>query len=723
MSAPGAAADLGGIDPVTFEVIRHRLWSINDDQATTAGRLSGSPVVYEAFDFNAALLTPDGRNLFSGTYIVSHASTLDFFVQRVIEEWPAEEIRPGDMFFTNDPWWGALHANDGVLACPFFYDGEIVAWGAIVMHDQDVGSPVPGSFVVGAADRFGEAPLVPGVKLVERYEPRADIARMFFRNHRTPELNALNLRARVAALKMTQGRLTELIERYGPEVFAAAREAIIDHVEQMVRKKLRQIPDGSWSERLYLDHDGLTPARYPIECTLRKSGDSLTVDFTGTAPQAAGAINCTRPALEGATFGVVLTCLCYDVPWCVGALRRIVEIVSDPGTVNDATGDAAVSMASIMATLSTQNAVANAFGKMLAASEALAGEAQAAWAPGHNIAVYAGIDERGETFAGPVLDALGAGGGARSYGDGIDSAGDFGAMSASIPNAETTESRYPLLVLYRRERADSCGHGRFRGGVGIEFAVKPHRNPVPVTQVAIASGVEQPAGNGIGGGCGPAVHYNLMLRGSNAGSLLGSGRVPGEFADLTADLEILQAKDRTEFDGDDVHVCGIAGGGAVGDPLRREPERVLADLADGLISAGVAERVYGVVIDGGELDLAAAESRREAIRRERLSESAPVGSPSTLSAATGDVLQAISDSLELAEIDGERSVCCSQCHRRLAAAGRDPRQGCLARDVGLEHYSPLNAFAPRGESFFREYSCPGCGGVVETQLVLAEEGR
>jgi len=189
------------LDPVTFEVIRHRLWAINDDQSRMAARLSGSFIVYEGYDFNAALVTADGRGLYCGVYILQHGATIDEFVRRVLKEWRSEEIREGDMFFTNDPWWGALHANDGILAMPIFWDGRLVAWSGIVMHDDDVGSPVPGSFVSGARDRFGEAPLFPAVKMVEGFEPRWDVERAYLRNSRTAEFNALNMRARVAALR------------------------------------------------------------------------------------------------------------------------------------------------------------------------------------------------------------------------------------------------------------------------------------------------------------------------------------------------------------------------------------------------------------------------------------------------------------------------------------------------------------------------------------------
>ena len=137
------------------------------------------------------------------------------------------------MFFSNDPWWGALHANDGILAMPIFWEGELIAWSGIVMHDDDVGSPVPGSFVSGAQDRFGEAPLFPGLRIVENFEPIQDVERAVLRNSRTASFNALNMRARVAALRTTHQRVQELIEQYGREAFLAAQEGIIDYVERV----------------------------------------------------------------------------------------------------------------------------------------------------------------------------------------------------------------------------------------------------------------------------------------------------------------------------------------------------------------------------------------------------------------------------------------------------------------------------------------------------------
>jgi N-methylhydantoinase B len=712
------------VDPVTFEVIRHRLWAINDDQAMIAARLSGSPVVYEALDFNAALMTGDGRGLYSGIYIIQHASTIDVFVRKVMEEWGTENMREGDMFFSNDPWWGALHANDGILATPIFWEGEIVSWAGIVMHDNDVGSPVPGSFVVGSEDRFGEAPIFPPIKMAENFELRSDLERAYLRNHRTPELNALNLRARLASMRITHRRIHELIEQYGIEAFRASQEQIIDYVERVVRRRLANMPDGTWSDQIYHDHDGNNAELYPMRCAITKVGDRLVVDFTGTAKQAPGAVNCARPAMEGAVLGVFLTFLCYDLPWAVDAGRRVIEIVSEEGTINNAISPAGVSMASIMATLSTQDVVANAFAKMLMSSEELRNEAQACWSPGINCPVMAGLDRHGEPFAHVFMDCCGGGGGARTFGDGVDTGGILHSMSSTIPNVETTESRSPVLQVYRRERRDSGGHGRWRGGVGIEFGILPHKNPVPIVSVTLASGVSQPEGHGLSGGTPASVKSNIVHRASNVHELFANGQIP-DSAELVrgAEVDVLQAKDHTVLADGDFLVTVVNGGGGYGDPLRRDPELVARDVRHGLVSADIARAVYGVVVDDGAADMAATDAAREEIRATRLRDGRPVvdvaGGAATVDG--GPVLHQVADTIEAVDAAGGRALRCTECHRRLGDYGADYKQATLVRELPITTTSELNATGRVDEIVLREFSCPGCGTAVAMDVQRREE--
>jgi N-methylhydantoinase B len=717
---PGEGATL---DPVTFEVIRHRLWAINDDQARMGARLSGSFIVYEGYDFNAALVTADGRGLYCGVYIFHHGATIDEFVRKILDEWPPDEIREGDMFFTNDPWWGALHANDGILAMPIFWEGRLVAWSGIVMHDDDVGSPVPGSFVAGAHERFGEAPLFPAIKMVEGFEPLRDVERAYLRNCRTPELNALNMRARVAALRTTHQRIQEICAQYGVETFLAAQEGIIDYVERVVRSRLREIPDGSWYSMHYHDHDGTTNAMYPICCRVIKKGEKLVVDLTGTAPQSPGSINCARPAMEGAVMGVILTFLCYDLPWAIAGLRNVVEIVSEEGTWNNAVSPAAVSFGSTMGTISTHDVVAQAFAKMMLSSERYREEAQANWTPGCNGSLLIAPNLAEEPSVGAVTDFFSGGGGARTFADGVDSGGIFHSMASQISNAETVESRVPVLQVYRRELADSGGPGRFRGGVSVEFATIPHKMPIsPAGLNTIGSGISLPTGRGLSGGHPGAVSRNVIHRGSNLRALFADGVVPLSGDELEAEnVEVLAAKSFTMIGEDDVLVGVLQGGGGYGDPLRREPAHVAEDVAKGLVSREIARSVYGVVIEDGVLDEQRTEAERALIRRARLDEGrAPESNSGGGTLEGGTVLHPVSDSVEAVEVGGARSLRCTVCHYRFGSYDDDHKRAAVMRQLPLTATSRHNHLTLQ-EFVLREYSCPGCATSLAVDVQRADE--
>jgi N-methylhydantoinase B len=720
--AAGATESLAGLDPVTFEVIRHRLWAINDDQGRMAARLSGSFIVFEGYDFNAALVTADGRGLYCGMYILQHGATIDEFVRRVLAEWPAEQIREGDMFFTNDPWWGALHANDGILAMPIFWDGELVAWSGIAMHDEDVGSPVPGSFVAGAADRFGEAPLFPGIKMVEGFAPRPDVLRAYLRNSRTSELNALNMRARVAALRMTYQRIQELIRDYGLAAFQAAQEGIISYVERVVRSRLREIPDGSWFGQIYHDHDGTHDEIYRMCCRVTKRADRLVVDLTGTSPQAPGPINCARPAMEGAVIGVILTFLCYDLPWAIAGLRNVVEIVSEPGTLNNASDPAAVSMASVMGTLSTQDVVAHAFAKMLLASERHRDEAQANWSPGFGGGLFIAANPAGEPWVGALTDAFAGAGGARTFTDGIDSGGIFHSMGSRMSNAETVEARVPALLLYRRELCDGGGAGRFRGGAAVEFGSIPHKLPIdPGVCVTFAAGVRVPAGRGLSGGHPGAATSNVILRGANVGELFAAGRMPASIEEITArSVEVQLPKMLTALGEGDFLLGVQASGAGYGDPLRRDPGLVARDVRDGLVSEPMALALYGVALLESEPDETATELERDRLRAARLAEAqAPADAPGA-GLEGGIPVHPVCDTVEAVELGGRRRLRCSLCHHDLGAYEANPKRAAAMRELPLAAINPHNDMCL--ETYvLREYYCPGCATSLAADVAERDE--
>lgn len=706
------------LDPVTFEVLRHRLWAINDEQGLVAARISGSPVVYEAYDFNTALLTPEGDGLFVGIYGTRLSASVYLAVRTILDRFRDNPgIADGDAFLTNDPWSGAVHMNDFLLCAPIFCEGRLVCWTGVAMHEIDVGGPVPGSFVVGSREVFGEAPLIPPVKVVERGTMRRDIEALILRNTRTAPLNALNLRARLAAIKTTRERIFELIAQYGLETFLEVQREILRYVEESVRRKLLRLPDGVWYERGIIDHDGNENRLYPLQLAMEKRRDLLTFDFRGTSAQAPGMVNCTRSGLEGGVLSALLPTLCADVPWSPGGLKNLVSIVAEPGTINCAEYPAAVSMATVSATYATGNLAASTLSKMFGCSPEFQEEVQANWCPGWNGHILSGLNSLGKPFTATLIDQAG-GGGARSWKDGVDSGGPAGSPARAISNVETAERLYPILYVYRRHRADTGGQGKYRGGVGTEQMKILHKAPGPLRSIVVTQGASQPEARGIFGGYPSSVQGNLILRRTNVAELFAQQRIPSDLGEIgRAALEVLAAKDSTHLDPGDVFISFSAGGGGYGDPLEREPHRVLNDLQRGFCTPEVTRDVYGLMWDPVHMtiDERATEQLRRELRLARLDAVRGAlktvqfeSSESPEEDVAGAPVQPIADCLLLVRRPEGPQWRCRRCRYLYGPAAEDPRRRAAWREVPISVASPLNRYSTVGDMVLREYFCPRC---------------
>jgi len=611
------------LDPITYEVVRNRLWAINDEQGQTAARKSGSQFIYEAFDFNSGLLDADGNGVFAGVYVLFHTTGLDMTVRQILEDFP--DVREGDMFITNDPWVGAVHFNDFIVVTPIFAAGEIVSWGAIVMHQQDVGGPVPGGFVVGARNVFEECPIITPMKLMDGGRYCDDVERLLLRNTRTPMLNALNLRAMVASQVTTRNRVGEVVAAYGKATYEKVVAKVQEEVATGVKDRLSTIPDGEWFEQVYLDHDGVKNELYPVQLKLTKSEGRLEFDFTGTAPQVDGMINGTLAALRGGVMTAVLLMLCYEMPWSTGGLKDIVSIESEEGSLVNCTFPTACSGGSTCAEAAVENVAGTAIGRMLSSSEEMRSESMAVWYPFFNNAILAGENQFGEPLAHVMFDNSAGGGGARSWGDGVDCGGYFESVSCVCPNVESNEKIIPVIEVYRRRRAGSYGHGRYRGGAGLETALITHDTDREIEVIVTTHGAGQPGAHGIDGGYPSSLNTNLLLKDTNVVELLeGGSAITGEQSVKAGHKLLFDAKGRNTMGSRDMLITRTEGGPGFGDPLRRDPGAVLRDVGVDLCSPGDALEVYGVVIESGAVDEAATEAMRETRRRQRLASARPV---------------------------------------------------------------------------------------------------
>jgi len=718
------------MDPVTLEVLRHRLWMINDEQGKVAIQTSGSPVVYEAKDFNCSLLTPQGDSLFVGVYTTRLSLCLHVAAKHVIAHLADDPgIGEGDAFITNDPWAGASHMNDFLIVAPIFWEGEVVAWSGIAMHEVDVGGPNPGSFTVGAREVFGEAPVVPPVRLVEGGKIRRDIEEVVLRNSRTREINALNIRARLAAIVRTRERIHEVIREYGKEVFLEAQRGIIELVRRAFTRRLRELPDGTWREEGFLDHDGNKNELYRLCVALTKEGERLVFDFTGTSPQVEGPVNCTRVGLEGGVFSAVLPALCYDMAWSPAALKSVIEIVADDGLINTARYPAAVSMATVAATFATQHVASAAIAKLLASSRdpRYRLEAQANWIPTWQGTTLAGLNHRGERITGVLLDQAG-GGGASADRDGIDTAGVPGSPSMGIGNVETYERQYPILYVYRKQGRDTGGAGRFRGGLGTEILIVPWNHQGPLDVTVLAHGASQPEARGLFGGGPSSIQVRLLLRETNLVDRFREGALPTSLPEIDCRLtEALQAKDRTMMHDRDALLVVAAGGGGYGDPLERPAERVLLDHLAGATSPETMRSLYGVVLgtDGTTLDRSGTGQHRQALRAARLREGTPADPDAAChasrQAANPRAVGQVDDCLSVVESGRELGYACARCGHGYGPLHEDPKRHALLREVPITAWSEWNRYGLVGDVKIVEFYCPGCALLIGVQVRKKED--
>ena len=232
------------IDPVTYEVIRHNLWQINEEHGATIQRLSGSPVAMYALDLNPSLLTEDAEFVYFGPYMQYMSGVTDTQVKWTLEfRSDNPGINEGDMFLANDPWVGAAHQQDVMLLCPVFWEGELFCWVTNCLHQYDIGGITPGSFCPSAESAYDEGIMLPPIKIIERGEVRRDIEAVYLRASRKPQLVALDFRAQIAGNSTARDRVLELIRRYGAATVKGVMKQIIDNSEKAYLEKMKRVPD------------------------------------------------------------------------------------------------------------------------------------------------------------------------------------------------------------------------------------------------------------------------------------------------------------------------------------------------------------------------------------------------------------------------------------------------------------------------------------------------
>jgi len=710
-----------GLDPLTYEVVRHRLWSVTDEMGEALKRMSGSPIVTDANDFDFAISDELGQEVQVGLYNTMLVGAVDLAIYWTLRHRAVNPgIAEGDMFLCNDPWvGGGLHQNDVIVYQPVFHDGELFAWTSAIAHQPDLGGVGLGSFSPAAQDVFSESLPTPPVKVVRGGLLQRDVADLWVRRSRVPMLIGLDLRAKIGANNVGAERLHALIDQYGADTVKAVMKRMMSDAESRLRAKLTSLPDGSWSATGYQDqsHEG-DRNLHKITVKTTKSGDHLTFDFTGTDPQA-GVINCTYAGMRGGVMLALLPILAGDIPWSAGGLMRCFDLVTEEGTLNNATFPAAVSRGPIGPAWLTGSLVAECLAQMLDRDLELGRNVQATCCGTWDTAVIAGLDERGEQpapFLSIIMEPMAGGYGARPHADGIDTGGLFCIPMGRVPDVEMTEFLYPVLTLWRREVPDSGGPGRHRGGLGASIAITPHGTSVPMGLVLASAGKAVAQNAGLCGGHPGNSGLDVVARRSRVAELLASGRMPAELDEVSDELEPGQNYASSYLAPGEVFQMTWQGGGGYGDPLGRDPEAVAHDLRERKVTPDAAVGVYGVVVADGTVDAAATAVERDRLRSARKARSRPLGEPR----GSVDVSGARRIDDNLVELSGGE-VACGHCGQGL---GEVERLGVALyegppTDAGPQILANAADYVD-APVVFRQYCCPSCWTAIYSAVVPAD---
>jgi N-methylhydantoinase B len=706
------------VDPFLHEVIRHNIWNINDEHGMTVIKVSGSPIAYSAEDMATAVMTEAGEFVYVGSQNQLLAGFLDLQAKWILENRSGGAgIQDGDMFLGNDPWVGATHQQDVSLLCPIFWEGELFCWVGCGLHQYDLGGSTPGGFCPDATDCFMEPVSIPPVKMVEHNELRRDVEDFYLRHSRMPELVALDLRAQMAGNLVAKERIVALIERYGADVVKGSMYKVVDDAERVFAQRLERLPDGIFRARSYLESalDG-DRELYPVCMQVEKRGSRLIFSMEGTAPQA-GALNAVFAGWRCGILSSVELGLCHGLLYSVGGPLRRMEMRPETGTICCASHPASVSNTHGPSPLAGA-LTASCLAKLLAFDEELRHEVVA---PGgcstFLVDALSGVNQWGAPYGTVLLDPMLGGTGAFTFRDGIDTGGCWWSPRSVAPNVEDHEQAYPILYLYRKEWIDSGGAGRFRGGNSGRSAFVAHGTD-RIEHSASAPGMAVPASEGVFGG-GPSSSLNFRLvTGTRIQESFEARRIPAGLDELGGSDQLVRPKQRGLVQTvDDVIEHAWSAGGGVGDPLDRPPADVADDIARGAVSAGWADRLYGVVLDGAAVDVAATERRREEMRTARRG-GRPADSP-LARAETPDLrLWDILDGVRTP--DGSVAFSCTRCGAVLSDEGSGDYR---SRAYLVEHR--LVDRVPNTERgvhlvddpvVVREFSCPGCARLLSTEL-------
>ncbi|TAK33169.1 MAG: hydantoinase B/oxoprolinase family protein [Chloroflexota bacterium] len=450
------------IDAISLEIFKNLFVSVAEEMGKTLGRTAFSPNIKERQDFSCAVFDAAGHMIAHAAHIPVHLGAMPLSVRAAIAECSFE---PGDVVILNDPYLGGTHLPDITMVSPFFVPDELAegdtprmfGFVASRAHHADVGGISPGSMPM-STEIFQEGLIIPPLKLVENGMIQESLLKLICRNVRTPAERRGDLSAQLAAQRIGQRRLREILLRYGVDSAAEHMNGLLEYSERLARATVQKIPDGRYRFVDDLDDDGQSDEPVPISVEIRVAGEEMIIDFTGSAAQRLGCVNAVLAVTKSAVAYVVRCLLGEGVPTNDGSLAPV-HVIAPEGTVVNPLPPAAVAAGNVETSQRIVDAILGAL------AQALPDRIPAASQGTMNNLTLGGIDPRtGRSYA--YYETIGGGSGAGPRGDGASGLHVHMTNTMNTP-IEALEFQTPLRLRRYSLRRGSGGAGHHRGGEGI----------------------------------------------------------------------------------------------------------------------------------------------------------------------------------------------------------------------------------------------------------------
>ncbi len=555
------------VDPITTAVVHNTLLTAAREMRDTIQRTSFSPVIYEDRDFACGLLDADANTLAEAPGLTAFMGTLSPGIKRSFEERGKEDIEPGDVFCTSMPGFTGSHPADMMLWMPIFHGDRLFGFAASKAHLIDVGAKDP--YPTDSTDAFQEGLRIPPVKLYRAGKLDETLAAVIKSNSRAPEIIWGDIHSQIACFRSGEQSVLRLLDKYGFDTVYECIEDIYDHAERMARDAIREMPAGTWSAVDYCDDNGIDrgiPVKVGISITIDPEAAEVTFDFSDSAEQQRGpmnaplitAISCAR------MMGKILTA--PESVACEGSFRPI-KVIAPKGTIFNAHDAAPTNLYGWPGLTAVETIL-----KAMAADFPHRFPAQSG---GDLCAVFRyGFDQKtGEMWVEANIEGIGQG--ASAFADGESAVVHIDeACSRNLP-VELEETKDPELIERYELIQDSGGAGKFRGGLGVR---RDYRLLADGRMISVLERCNSPHW-GVAGGLPGGRTYGVL-----DSSIYGQG------------FEIIKTPDQPIAKGDLLSIRS-GGGGGFGNPLERDPARVLEDVLEELVSIEAAQELYGVVFD------------------------------------------------------------------------------------------------------------------------------